>query len=121
MDDKVIYRDLSYKLVGLAIQVRKKLGFGFLEKVYENAMIVLLRENGVFAQQQVPIKVRFHGEVIGDYIAEILVENCVILELNALDKLLPIHDALVLNHLRATWITLAILLKDSLEHKRLVF
>jgi len=57
MDDIIVYKELSYKLVGLAIQVRKELGFGFLEKVYENALMVLLRENGILAQQQMPIKV----------------------------------------------------------------
>ena len=93
MDDKIVYKDLSYQLVGLAIQVRRELGFGFLEKVYENALMVLLRENGIFAQQQMPIKVQFHGQIVGDYIADILVENSIILELKALEKLLPIHDA----------------------------
>lgn len=60
MEDKIVYRDRSYKIVGLAIQVRKELGFGFLEKVYENALMVLLRENGIRA---VPIKVTFHGQL----------------------------------------------------------
>jgi GxxExxY protein len=124
MDDKIVYKDLSYQLVGLAIQVRRELGFGFLEKVYENALMVLLSENGISAQQQMPIKVQFHGRIIGDYIADILVENSIILELKALEKLLPIHDAQVLNYLKATGIKLAILLnfgKESLEHKRLVY
>ena len=50
MEDKIIYRELSYKIVGLAIQVRKELGYGFLEKVYENALMILLQENGLKAQ-----------------------------------------------------------------------
>ncbi len=57
MHAKIIYPELSYKIVGLAIDVRKELGFGFLEKVYENALMVALRENGIFAEQQRPIKV----------------------------------------------------------------
>ncbi|MBE7517408.1 MAG: GxxExxY protein [Chloracidobacterium sp.] len=123
MEDKIVYRDLSYRIVGLAIQVRKELGFGFLEKVYENALMVLLRENGIRAEQQVPIKVSFHGQIIGDYIADILVEDSIILELKALDKIIPVHKAQVLNYLKATGLKLAILLnfgKDSLEHERLV-
>jgi GxxExxY protein len=123
MEDKIVYRDLSYKIVGLAIQVRKELGFGFLEKVYENALMVLLRENGIRAEQQVPIKVTFHGQVIGDYIADILVEDSIILELKAIDRIIPVHKAQVLNYLKATGLKLAILLnfgKDSLEHERLV-
>ncbi|MET0752315.1 MAG: GxxExxY protein [Pyrinomonadaceae bacterium] len=123
MEEKIIYKDLSYKIVGLAIQVRKELGFGFLEKVYENALMILLEENGIKAAQQFPIKVTFHGRVIGDYIADILVENSIILELKAQDKIIDIHKAQTLNYLRATGLKLAILLnfgKDRLEHERLV-
>lgn len=123
MEDKIIYREISYKIVGLAIQVRKELGFGFLEKVYENALMVLLEENGIEAKQQFPIKVTFHGRIIGDYIADILVENQIILELKAQDKIVDIHKAQTLNYLRATNLRLAILLnfgKDRLEHERLV-
>jgi len=123
MEDKIVYRDLSYKIVGLAIQVRKELGFGFLEKVYENALLVLFHENGIRAEQQVPIKVTFHGQIVGDYIADILVEDSIIIELKAADKIIPVHKAQVLNYLKATGLKLAILLNfgnDSLEHERLV-
>ena len=123
MEDKILYKDLSYKIVGLAIQVRRELGFGFLEKVYENALMVLLEENGIEAKQQFPIKVSFHGRIVGDYVADILVENQIILELKAQDKIVDIHKAQTLNYLRATGLRLAILLnfgKDRLEHERLV-
>jgi len=99
MEEKIIYKDLSYRIVGLAIQVRKELGFGFLEKVYENALMILLEENGIKAEQQFPIKVSFHGRVVGDYIADILVENQIILELKAQDKIIDIHKAQTLNYL----------------------
>jgi GxxExxY protein len=120
---KSFIKTLSYKIVGLAIQVRKELGFGFLEKVYENALMILLEENGIKAEQQFPIKVSFHGRVVEDYIADILVENQVILELKAQDKIIDIHKAQTLNYLRATNLRLAILLnfgKDRLDHERLV-
>lgn len=123
MDDKIIYGDLSYKIVGLAIQVRKELGYGFLEKVYENSLMVMLRENGILAEQQVPIKVKFHGYVVGDYIADILVDIRIILELKSLDRLTDVHKAQTLNYLKATGIKLAILLnfgKHRLETERLV-
>jgi len=123
MEEKIIYKDLSYKSVGLAIQVRKELGFGFLEKVYENALMILLEEDGIEAKQQFPIKVAFHGRIVGDYIADILVENQIILELKAQDKIADIHKAQTLNYLRATNLKLAIILnfgKDRLEHERLV-
>ncbi len=123
MEEKILYKELSYKIVGLAIQVRKELGFGFLEKVYENALMILLEENGIEAKQQFPIKVSFHGRIVGDYIADILVENQIILELKAQDKIIDIHKAQTLNYLRATNLRLAILLnfgKDRLEHERLI-
>lgn len=123
MEEKTIYKDLSYKIVGLAIQVRKELGYGFLEKVYENALMVLLEENGIEAKQQFPIKVNFHGRIVGDYIVDILVENQIILELKAQEKIADIHKAQTLNYLRATNLRLAILLnfgKDRLEHERLI-
>jgi len=80
-------------------------------------------ENGIRAEQQVPIKVTFHGQIVGDYIADILVEDSIIIELKAADKIIPIHKAQVLNYLKATGLKLAILLNfgnDSLEHERLV-
>lgn len=123
MEDKIIYRELSYKIVGLAIQVRKELGFGFLEKVYENSLMILLEENRIEANQQFPIKVSFHGRIVGDYIADILVENQIILELKAQDKITNVHKAQTLNYLKATGLRLAILLnfgKTSMEHERLV-
>jgi GxxExxY protein len=123
MEDKIIFKDLSYKIVGLAIDVRKELGYGFLEKVYENSLIVLLRESGIKAEQQVPIKVYFHGQIVGDYIADILVEDSIILELKSQDQIAEVHKAQTLNYLKATKLKLAILLnfgKDRLEAKRLV-
>ena len=123
MEEKILYKDLSYKIVGLAIQVRKELGFGFLEKVYENALMIMLEENSIEAKQQFPIKVSFHGRIVGDYVADILVENQIILELKAQDRIIDIHKAQTLNYLRATNLRLAILLnfgKDGLEHERLI-
>jgi len=123
MEEKIIYKTLSYKIVGLAIQVWKELGYGFLEKVYENALMILLQENRIEARQQVPIKVNFHGKVVGDYIADILVENQIILELKAQEKIADIHKAQTLNYLKATGLKLAIVLnfgKDRLESERLV-
>ena len=124
MKEKIIYKDLSYSIVGLAIQVQKELGFGFLEKVYENALMVLLRESSIKAKQQVPIKVRFHGAIVGDYIADILVDNKIILELKAQERISRLHRVQTLNYLKATGMRLAILLnfgKDRLEHERLVY
>ena len=124
MEDRILHKDLSYKIVGLAIQVRKELGFGFLEKVYENALMVLLEENGIKAEQQVPIKVNFHGRVIGNYIADILVEDSIILELKAIDRITKYEMAQTLNYLKATGFKLALILnfgKEGLSHERVVY
>lgn len=119
----IIYKELSYKIVGLAMEVYNKLGSGFLEKVYENALMVLLNKNGVSAQQQAPVKVYFEGKVIGDYYADILVDNKIILELKTVDKISDVHRGQVLNYLRATGLRLAMILnfgKSSFEYERLV-
>ena len=82
--------------------VYPQLGYGFLEKVYENAMIIALTALGLKVQQQVKIAVYFQGQVIGEYFADLLVENVVIVELKAVSRLLLEHEAQLLNYLRAT-------------------
>ena len=122
--EKILYKDLSYKITGLAMEVHSKLGYGFLEKVYENAMMVLLRREGIHAKQQAPITVYFDGEVVGDYYADILVEDKIILELKAIEKIIDVHRAQTLNYLKATGLHLAILLnfgKERLKYERLVY
>ena len=122
-EEKILYKDLSYKIIGLAMQVHTELGYGFLEKIYENALMILFKENGIKAEQQIPIHVYFHGQVIGDYITDILVDDCIILELKAQDKIIDVHKAQTLNYLKATNLKLAILLnfgKHKLEYERLV-
>ena len=120
---EIIYKDLSYKIVGLAMQVYNTLGYGFLEKVYENALMVLLRKKGLKAEQQVPLTVYFEGEIVGDYYADIVVEDKIILELKSVEKIIDIHRAQALNYLKATGYRLAILLnfgKEKLEYERIV-
>jgi GxxExxY protein len=123
MEGDLLYKDLSYKIVGLAFEVHRELGFGFLEKVYENALMVLFQESGIKAFQQVPIVVPFHGQIVGEYVADIVVEDSIILELKALDRISEIHKAQTLNYLKATSFRLALLVnfgKYKLEHKRLI-
>jgi GxxExxY protein len=123
MEEKIIYKDLSYKIIGLAMQVHTELGYGFLEKVYENSLMILLRENRIKSEAQVPVKVIFHSRIVGDYIADILVEDSIILELKAQEKISEVHKAQTLNYLKATELKLAILLnfgRKRLESERLV-
>ena len=122
-ENEILYKDLSYKIVGLAMRVHSKLGNGFLEKVYENALMVLFRREGIEAKQQAPITVYFEEEVVGNYYADILVENRVILEIKSVEKIIDAHIAQSLNYLKATSLRLAIILnfsKEKLEYKRII-
>ena len=122
-EDKILYKDLSYKIVGLAMEVHNKLGYGFLEKVYENALMVLLHKEGIKTEQQAPISVYFDGEVVGDYYADILIDKEIILELKVAGNIADFHRAQALNYLKATDLRLAIILnfgKERLEYERLV-
>jgi len=122
-DSNIIYKELSYKIIELAFEVHNELGCGFLEKVYENAMIMLFEREKIPAKQQAPANVYFHEKVIGQYFADILVDNKVILELKTVDVITNVHTAQILNYLRATGIKLGLILnfkKPRLEHKRLV-
>ena len=121
--NSIVYKDLSYQIIGLAMEVHGKLGFGFLGKVYENAMMVLFRREKIPAVQQSPIQVHFEGEVIGNYVPDILIDEKIILELKSVEKITNAHRAQVLNYLKATRKRLAIILnfaKKKLEYERLV-
>ena len=120
---KILYKELSYKIIGLTMEVYNKLGYGFLEKVYENALMILFKREGIKAEQQVPIKVYFEGKVVGDYVADILIENKIIIELKSVEKIINAHKAQVLNYLCATGIRLGIILnfgKEELTFERFV-
>lgn len=123
MKEDLLYGDLTYKIIGLGMKVHTTLGHGYLEKVYENSLMVLLRKSGLFAEQQIPIKVRFEGEIVGDYCADIFVERKLILELKVTERITSIHKAQTLNYLKATGLELALILNfgaQSFEHVRLI-
>jgi GxxExxY protein len=82
--------------------VYPQLGYGFLEKVYENALVIALTAMGLKVQQQVKIIVYFQEQVVGEYFADLLVEDVIIVELKAVSRLLLEHEAQLLNYLRAT-------------------
>lgn len=94
--------ELTYQINGAIFEVNRELGVGFLEKVYENALLVELMERGLKTEKQVPIKVKYKDKQVGEYYADIVVENQVILEVKAVDSLQKIHEAQLLNYLKAT-------------------
>ncbi|PIT93608.1 GxxExxY protein [Candidatus Falkowbacteria bacterium CG10_big_fil_rev_8_21_14_0_10_43_11] len=85
------------------------LGYGFLEKVYEHSMLIELKKFSLYCLAQVPIKVHYDGHLVGDYFADIIVNNLVIIELKAMESLCPEHEAQLLNYLKATDIEVGLL------------
>ena len=114
---------ISESIIHCAYEVHNSLGCGFLEKVYENALFLELSRRNIQVVQQDPIKVHYRDEVVGDYVADLLIENNVIVELKAAKVIDEIHKAQLLNYLKASELKLGLILnfgKPKLEIKRLV-
>jgi len=101
---------ITSRVIGCAHTVGNVLGPGFLEKVYENALMVELRYDGLRVDQQVPFQVRYREEVVGNYVPDIVVERSVILEVKAQARLDVVNRVQCLNYLRATGLRIALLL-----------
>lgn len=101
---------LTYKINGAVYEVNRILGPGFLEKVYEKALFEELTLRGIPAKCQVPLNVHYKGKTVGEYFADILVEDKIILELKAVESISKIHQAQILNYLRATGLKLGLLI-----------
>ena len=102
--------DLTKQVIGCAYTVSNSLGAGFLEKVYENALAHELRKAGLHAQQQQPIKVVYDGVIVGDYVADLVVENAILIELKAVKAFDNVHFAQCLNYLKATDMKICLLI-----------
>ena len=108
-------------VIGCGFGVINELGAGFLESVYEKALLLALRQKGLSAVPQHPCKVMFRGECVGDFYADILVEGKVIVELKAVKTIAPEHQAQIINYLNATGIEVGLLINfgnQRLEYKR---
>lgn len=101
--------EVTYAINGAIYEVNRELGQGFLEKVYENALLLELRVRGLKAESQAPIIVKYKGQPVGEYYADIVVEDRVIIELKAVDALDKIHEAQLLNYLKATGFKIGLL------------
>jgi GxxExxY protein len=117
-------KELSDKIIGAAIEVHKQLGNGFLEKVYENALMFELNQNNISVYNQHKIEVLYKGQIVGEYFADIIVESIIILELKVCDNINDIHKAQLLHYLKATGIKVGYILnfgaKFKLEFLRLI-
>jgi GxxExxY protein len=104
------HKDLSEKIIMAFYNVYNTLGYGFLEKVYENALMIEFERIGLSVKAQWPIQVLYAGEIVGEYFADILVEGCIIVEIKAGKNLSLEHEAQLLNYLKATQIEVGLLL-----------
>lgn len=117
-------KELSDKIINGAFEVHKTLGYGFLEKVYENSLKYELEYAGLKVEQQATIEVRYKDKVVGEYRADLLVEKKIIVELKAEKQLNASDEAQLLNYLKATHVKVGYLLnfgRFKLEFKRMVF
>jgi GxxExxY protein len=108
--NKMDINELTYKINGAIYEVNKVLGAGFLEKVYEKALMIEFMERKLKAESQVPVKVTYKNIEVGDYYADIIVEDKVLLELKAVKMLQKEHEAQILNYLKATKYNIGLLI-----------
>jgi len=115
--------DITYQIRGAVFEVNRVLGHGFLEKVYEKALMIELNSRGLSVGNQVPLKVIYKEKIVGEYFADLLVEGSVIVEIKAVRHLLKEHQAQLLNYLKATGIQVGLLVnftRNKAEIKRMV-
>lgn len=120
---EILHKELSYAIVGAATEVHRILGPGFLEAVYEAALAHELTLRDIPFEIQKRLPVQYKGHLVGDYVADLVVDRTIILELKAVSRLTPVHEAQAHNYLAATGLHLAILLNfgaASLQQKRIV-
>jgi GxxExxY protein len=108
--------DITYAINGAVFEINNILGPGFLEKVYENALLIELKNRGLRTESQVPITVSYKDNVVGEYLADLLVENKVIVELKTVENLDKLHEAQLLNYLKATGLHVGLLV--NFKHKK---
>jgi GxxExxY protein len=116
-------RELTGKILEAAFAVHNTLGAGFLERVYANALTIELRRGGLACSQEAQLKVTYRDTIVGDYIADVIVDNRVIIELKACASLDPGHSAQLMNYLRAAGIRVGLLLnfgRPKLEYRRFI-
>ena len=109
------HKALTKRIIGVFYTVYNTLGYGFLEKVYENALAIELRKLGLKVEQQARIAVYYAGQVVGEYYADLLINDTVILELKATRTIAPEHEAQLLNYLKATPYEVGLLLNFGPE------
>ena len=121
---QLLHGEITHEIIGAAFAVQKELGYGFLEKVYENALMVELRQRGLQVGQQTPIDVQYKGVPVGHYVADLVVEGKVLVELKAEKGYNRHHEAQLLHYLKATGMKVGLLINfgdEKCEYKRLIY
>ncbi|WP_310557648.1 GxxExxY protein [Flavobacterium sp.] len=118
-----LHKELSEAILKVFYEVYNELGYGFLENVYQNAMYIELKSQGFKVEAQKQIKVYYKNELVGNFIADLVIDDVIIIELKACDTLVKAHYAQTLNYLKATNIEIGLLLNfgEKPEIKRLIF
>ena len=116
------HEELTGQIIQCAYRVHNTLGFGFLEAVYQNALAIELNEIGLKAVKEMPIQIYYNGQIVGEYVADILVNDLVILELKSVKEFHPAHEAQLINYLKATGLEVGMLINfgERVEIKRKV-
>ena len=120
-DTGLKHKQITESVIGCAFEVINELGAGFLESVYEKALFLALQQKGFSVISQHPVKVMFRGQGVGDFYADLFVEEKVIIELKAVKAIAPEHQAQIINYLNATGIEVGLLINfgnPKLEFKR---
>jgi GxxExxY protein len=115
--------ELTEKILGAAFKVQNTLGAGFLEKVYENALSIELRKVGLEVESQKAFQVRYEGNIVGEYQADLVLSSKVVVECKAVSNLDPVHEAQLMNYLKASGIRVGLLInfaRSKLQYRRLV-
>jgi GxxExxY protein len=117
----MLHAELTDQILAACFEVSNELGAGFLESVYQNALMVVLKAKGLKAEQECPLSVFYHDQLVGQFFADIIVEDKIIVELKAVNALMNIHKAQVINYLKATGMEVGMLVNfgnSKLEYRR---
>lgn len=119
----LLHGKITEKIIGAAYAVHREMGFGFLEKVYQNALKVELEKSGLKVETESPVKVYYKGIEVGDYMADLVVEGKVIVELKAIKTLNEAHEVQLVSYLKATEMKVGLLINfgEKVEYRRRIF
>ena len=119
----MLHSELTEKIIACAYTVYNKMGYGYLESVYERCMLIELADIGLKTEAQKPLKVLYKGQIVGDFVADVIVNDTVIVELKSVSKIVKAHEIQLVNYLVSTGKPVGLILnfaKDKVEVKRKV-